>query len=90
MRRHPPLLTWRLLGAALVAELAVWALLDLIRHQVGIRLDAQVQRVWIAGRKVVQNTQALRSLAVTRRRTADLVEELERHQSTEGRPWTSA
>jgi hypothetical protein len=82
--RGEPLLTWRLLGAALVAELAVWGLLELIRRLVGQRLYARVTKVWIAGRQLVQNTQALHTLNATQRRAAELVEELERHQQAAG------
>jgi malonyl CoA-acyl carrier protein transacylase len=79
LHREPPV-TWRLLGAVLAAELAVWALLELIRRLVGQRLDERVTKVWIAGRQLVQNTQMLHTLNVTQQRAAELVEELERHQ----------
>lgn len=82
--RREPVLTWRLLGAALIVELAVWALLEAIRRLVGQRLLARATKVWIAGRQLVQNTQALHTFNATQRRSAELVEELERDQQPTG------
>ncbi|HWC27272.1 MAG TPA: hypothetical protein VG474_11865 [Solirubrobacteraceae bacterium] len=82
--RREPVLSPRLLGAALVVELAVWVLLEVIRRLVGKRLYPRVTNVWIAGRQLVQNTQALHTLNATQRRSAELVEELERQQQPAG------
>ena len=80
--RRDDVLSWRLLGAALITELAVWALLETIRRLVGGRLYARVTKVWIAARQLAQNTQALHTLNATQRRSVELVEELERHHAT--------
>jgi hypothetical protein len=81
-RRRNRVLTWPTLGAALVAEVAVWALLEAIVRTVGRdHLDTHLERVWYAGRGVVRNTQALHVLSATQQRAVALVEELERQQS---------
>lgn len=77
--RRDDVLSRRLLGAALAAELAVWVLLETIRRLVGKRLFARVTKVWIAARQLAQNTQAVHTLNSTQRRSVELVEELERH-----------
>lgn len=85
-RRDDDVLSWRLLGAALAAELAVWVLLEMIRRLVGKRLFARVTKVWIAARQLAQNTQAVHTLNSMQRRSVELVEELERHhRSAAGR-----
>lgn len=85
------MLTWRLLAAALTAEAAVWALLAVIHRTVGEeRLNAHAANVWIAGRQVVRNTQALHLLKTTQQRAAELVEELERQKSQIEQPGRKA
>jgi hypothetical protein len=83
LRRDPPV-TWGTLRAVLGAELAVVALLELIRRRVGNGLHPHVIGVWIAGRQTVRHTQALHLLNATQQRTRELVEELERRQQSTG------
>lgn len=83
LRRNPPV-TWGTLGAVLGAELAVVALLELIRRGVGNAVHPHVIKVWIAGRQTVRHTQAIHLLNATQQRSTELVEELERHQQPTG------
>ena len=83
LRRDPPV-TWGTLGAVLAAELAVVALLEVIRRGVGNGLHPHVMDVWIAGRQTVRHTQAMHLLNATQQRSTELVEELERHQLPTG------
>lgn len=68
-------------GAGFAALLAVWGLLDLLRHLIGHTLDGNVTRAWVAARQLAQNTQALQHVKSTRKRAAELAEELERHRA---------
>ena len=83
VRRDPPV-TWGMLGAVLGAELAVVALLELLRRRVGNGLHPHVMEVWIAGRQTVRHTQAMHLLNATQQRSTELVAELERHQQPTG------
>lgn len=77
-------LSWSLLGSGLGVMAAVWALLDLLRHVVGHRVDRSVTDVWVTARQLAQNTQTLHILNATQKRAVALVEELEHHREQAG------
>ena len=83
-RPDPNLAAWRLtLVAGLVVTVAVWALLELLRRAAR-DVDASVDAVWTAGKRLAQNTQAAHQLAGTRAAGVGLLEELQRHRDPSG------
>lgn len=70
--------SWRVTLAGGVGVLAaVGGLLELLRRAVR-DVDDAVTRVWTAGKRLAQSTQAAHLLQTTKRQTAGLREELER------------
>jgi hypothetical protein len=71
---------WRasLVGGVVVAA-AVWGLLEALRRSV-LDVDKAVDDVWIAGKRLAQNTQTTHLLAGTHERGAGLLAELEHHR----------
>jgi len=63
------------LGAGLVVALVVWALLEWLRRTVQ-GVDDAVEDVWTAGQRLARNTQTTHLLHTTRRRAAELADEL--------------
>ena len=87
MRRRPPALDpadaarWRAsLVAGLVVAVVVWALLEMLRRAAN-DVDAAVEDVWTAGKRLAQNTQAAHLLGGTRAGGVALLHELERHRA---------
>ncbi len=70
---------WTLAGGALVLAVVV-ALLEALRRAVR-DVDAAVDRVWTAGKRLAQNTQAAHQLHDTKGRTGALRDGLERGAS---------
>jgi hypothetical protein len=62
----------------LVVAGVVWALLELLRRTVN-EVERAVNDVWTMGKRVAQNTATTHTLAVTRERGGELLEELGRH-----------
>lgn len=73
-------LWWITLGAGLVVALLVWFLLEQLRRTV-VDVDRSVKEVWIAGKRLAQNTQTTHLLETTKERGGELVDELERHRA---------
>lgn len=73
-------LWWITLGVALGVALLVWLLLELLRRTV-VDIDRAVHRVWTAGKHLAQNTQTTHMLTTTKRRSEELVAELERQRT---------
>jgi hypothetical protein len=70
----------RTLAGGVVVLAAVGGLLEALRRAV-LEVDAAVDRVWTAGKRLAQNTQAAHLLHETKARTATLREELDRGAS---------
>ena len=73
--------SWRatLVGGVVVLA-AVGGLLELLRRAV-LDVEEAVDRVWTAGKRLAQNTQAAHLLQTTKAQTGALREELERPAS---------
>ena len=91
-RRRPPALDprdaarWRAsLVVGLVVAVVVWALLEALRRA-AIGVEAAVEDVWTAGKRLAQNTQAAHLLTGTRDGGVALLQELERHRDLTGGP----
>ena len=92
MRRRQPALDpadaarWRAsLVAGLVVAVVVWALLEALRRA-AIGIEAAVEDVWTAGKRLAQNTQTVHLLNGTRDGGVALLQELERHRDLTGDP----
>jgi type II secretory pathway component PulF len=78
---------WITLAVGLVVALVVWALLELLRRTVN-EVERAVDDVWTMGKRVAQNTATSHLLGTTKARGGELLEELEQHRATTGRPQT--
>lgn len=79
-------LWWGTLAIGLVVALVVWALLEILRRSVN-DVEKSVDRVWLMGKRVAQNTSTTYLLTTTKERGSDLLEELEQHRTpTPGSP----
>ncbi len=90
MRRGqgPNVAAWRAsLAGGLVAAVAVWGLLEALRRAAD-DVDAAVEDVWTAGKRLAQNTQTSHLLVGTRDQGVYLLEELERHRKLKEGPQT--
>ena len=75
---------WRAsLVAGLVVAGAVWGLLEALRRA-AIDVEAAVEDVWTAGKRVAQNTQTSHLLQATKSAGLDLLEELQHHRDPPG------
>jgi type II secretory pathway component PulF len=71
-------LWWIALGFLLVVAVVVWILLEVLRRTV-VKIDEAVERVWLTGKELAQQTQTAHLLHTTKTRGVELVEELHRH-----------
>ena len=84
-RRDPNTAAWRasLAGGVVVAG-AVWGLLEGLRRE-ALAVERAVDEVWVAGKRLAQNTQTTHTLAATGERAGELLAELERHRDGGGK-----
>ncbi len=67
---------WATLGVGAVVVLVVWALLESLRRA-ALGVDRAVADVWMAGKRLAQNTQAAHTLQTTRERGGEVAAEAE-------------
>jgi type II secretory pathway component PulF len=69
---------WITLAVGLVVALVVWGLLEVLRRTVN-DVERGVLEIWTMGKRVAQNTATTHTLAVTKERGVELLEELQQH-----------
>jgi hypothetical protein len=74
-------LWWITLGVGLVVALVVWGLLEALRRTV-LEVERAVDDVWTMGKRLAQNTATSHTLATTKARGGELLEELEEHRKS--------
>ena len=68
------------LVAGLIVALVVWGLLEHLRRSVNA-VEPAVERVWLMGKRVAQNTSTSYLLQTTKERGGELLEELDQHRA---------
>lgn len=77
---------WRAsLGVGLIVALVVWGLLEALRRS-AVDVEAAVEDVWTAGKRLAQNTQTAHLLDGTHNGSLALLDELGRHRDQTGDP----
>ena len=71
---------WITLAVGLIVALVVWGLLEALRRTVN-EVERGVQEIWTMGKRVAQNTATTHTLAVTKTRGVELLEELQQHEA---------